>query len=101
MSETATKSVADRVNDIIAEAGFNPENFSFKAFSASNSGEDDNIPSITPESIDVAGVILDLEGKFDIDIPDEMFGSEVDREDAPKIRTVANMVTYIEGKINP
>ena len=49
------------------------------------------VDDLGADSLDVVELIMQLEEKFDIEIPDE---------DAEKIQTVGNAVTYIEEQSN-
>ena len=46
---------------------------------------------LNADSLDVVDFVMELEGEFDIEIPDE---------DVEKIRTVKDATSYIEKKVN-
>ena len=46
------------------------------------------IEDLKADSLDVVGMIVDMETEFGIEIPDE---------DLPKLRTVADVIAYIEA----
>jgi len=47
------------------------------------------IEDLKADSLDVVELIMDLEQEFDIEIPDE---------ELPKVRTVSDIVNYVEGR---
>jgi len=49
------------------------------------------IEDLNADSLDVVDFVMELEGAFNIEIPDE---------DVQKIRTVGAAVEYISGKVN-
>ena len=49
------------------------------------------IEDLNADSLDVVDFVMELEGEFKIEIPDE---------DVEKIKTVADAVNYISAKIN-
>ncbi len=46
---------------------------------------------LNADSLDVVDFVMELEGEFDIEIPDE---------DVEKIKTVKDAVNYIDSKVN-
>ena len=46
------------------------------------------IEDLKADSLDVVAMIVDMEAEFDIQIPDE---------DLPKLKTVADVIAYIEA----
>ncbi len=46
------------------------------------------VEDLKADSLDVVELIMDLEQEFDIEIPDE---------ELPKVRTVGDIVEYLEG----
>ena len=77
----AEKSIEDRVKDIIVEQlGVNPEQVTPSASFIEDLGAD---------SLDTVELVMAFEEAFEIEIPDE---------DAEKITTVKDAVSYIEGK---
>ena len=46
------------------------------------------VEDLKADSLDVVELIMDLEQQFDIEIPDE---------ELPKVRTVGDIVEYLEG----
>ncbi|MDP8262590.1 MAG: acyl carrier protein [Candidatus Ancaeobacter aquaticus] len=74
--------VAQKVKDIIVEQlGVNPEEVTTEASFIEDLGAD---------SLDTVELVMALEEEFQAEIPDE---------DAEKLKTVGNAVSYIEGKI--
>lgn len=74
-------SIADKVKEVIVtQLGVNEEEVSPEASFIDDLGAD---------SLDIVELVMAFEEKFGIEIPDD---------DAEKIRTVENAVTYIEGK---
>jgi len=49
------------------------------------------VEDLNADSLDIVDFVMELEGEFDIEIPDE---------DVEKIKTVKDATDYIEGKIN-
>ncbi len=47
------------------------------------------VEDLKADSLDVVELIMDLEQEFDIEIPDE---------ELPKVRTVADIVNYVEKR---
>lgn len=73
--------IAERVKSIIAEQlGVNMEEVTPEASFIEDLGAD---------SLDIVELIMALEEEYDMEIPDE---------DAEKIQTVDDVVTYIQGK---
>jgi acyl carrier protein len=73
--------IAKVVKDIIVEKlGVNPVEVTEEAFFVEDLGAD---------SLDTVELVMELEEKFDIEIPDE---------DAEKIKTVKDAIDYIEKK---
>jgi len=52
--------------------------------------ESNLVDELNADSLDIVELIMDLEQEFDISIPDE---------DLPKVATVQDIVSYIEGQI--
>ena len=76
------KSIEDKVKDIIVEQlGVNPEQVTSTASFIEDLGAD---------SLDTVELVMALEEGFGIEIPDE---------DAEKITTVKDAVSYIENKV--
>ena len=73
--------VFDKVKKLVIEKlGANPDNISTESTFIGDLGAD---------SLDTVELIMDLEEDFGIEIPDE---------DAEKLKTVGDVVTYIEDK---
>lgn len=49
------------------------------------------VEDLGADSLDIAELVMAMEAKFDLEIPDE---------DAQKIKTVGEAVSYLESKIN-
>ena len=76
----AEKSIEEKVKDIIVEQlGVNPEQVTPTASFIEDLGAD---------SLDIVELVMALE---------EQYGMEISDEDAEKIRTVKDVVTYIEA----
>lgn len=70
----------DQVRDIIAkQLDIDPSTITM---------ESRLIEDLKADSLDVVELIMDLEQEFDIEIPDE---------ELPKVRTVGDIITYVEG----
>ena len=77
----AEKTIEEKVKDIIVEQlGVNPEQVTPQASFIEDLGAD---------SLDIVELVMAFEEAFELEIPDE---------DAEKIHTVGDAVTYIEGK---
>ena len=75
--------VAERVQDIIAEKlGVRRNQVTAKA---------DFITDLNADSLDVVELVIAIERDFDLDIPDE---------EAEKIRTVQDAISYIVAHVN-
>ena len=75
------KSIAEKVKDIIVEQlGVNPEQVTEKASFIEDLGAD---------SLDTVELVMAFEEEFSVEVPDE---------DAEKLQTVADVVSYIESK---
>ena len=73
---------ADKVRDIIEkELGVEREKLTDNASFIEDLGAD---------SLDIVELVMEFEKEFNIDIPDE---------DAEKLRTVGEAVTYLDGKV--
>lgn len=77
----SSEEIAERVKSIIAEQlGVNMEEVTPEASFIEDLGAD---------SLDIVELIMALEEEYDMEIPDE---------DAEKIQTVEDVVSYIQGK---
>lgn len=76
--EIMKKVIELAANKLSADAGKITETTSF-------------IEDLNADSLDVVDFVMELEGAFSIEIPDE---------DVEKIRTVGAAVEYISGKVN-
>jgi acyl carrier protein len=75
------KSIAEKVKDIIVEQlGVNPEQVTEKASFIEDLGAD---------SLDTVELVMAFEEEFSVEVPDE---------DAEKLQTVGDVVSYIESK---
>jgi acyl carrier protein len=79
----ASMAAEDKIKSIIAEQlGVKPEEVTAKASFVDDLGAD---------SLDTVELIMALEEEFNIEIPDE---------DAEKMKTVGDVIKYIEDKVN-
>lgn len=76
-------STLDRVNKVVTEK----LNASPDQVTEAASFQDD----LGADSLDIVDLVMGFEDEFDIEIPDE---------DAEKIQTVGQAVTYIDGKVS-
>ena len=75
------KSIAEKVKDIIVEQlGVNPEQVTEKASFIEDLGAD---------SLDTVELVMAFDEEFSVEVPDE---------DAEKLQTVGDVVSYIESK---
>ncbi|MBC7327447.1 acyl carrier protein [bacterium] len=73
--------IAERVRNIVAERlNVNPEEVTLET----------TFEDLGADSLDVMDLIMELEQEFDIEIPDE---------DAEKIRTIEDVINYIQTRI--
>ena len=76
------KSIEEKVKDIIVEQlGVNPEQVTQTASFIEDLGAD---------SLDTVELVMAIEQEFSVDVPDDA---------AEKLRTVGDVVKYIEGKL--
>lgn len=77
------KSIEDKVKDIIVEQlGVNPEQVTPQASFIEDLGAD---------SLDIVELVMAFEEEFGVEVPDE---------DAEKLQTVGDVVTYIKERAN-